>query len=260
MERCLKVTMVVAAVMLMQQLWVVAVAQGQSLETAVGRVPGPENAASALGKPGTVAIQPGGADETGNPALRGERRPLYRLHKSDVLEIGFTFSPEFNQTLSVQPDGYIALKGIGIIFAEGQTLAELKDAIYKTYAPTLHNPEVTIALKEFDKPYFIAGGEVARPGKYELRSDTTVNEAVAMAGGFTQQARHSQVLLFRRITNEIVEARIINVKKMLQSHDLGEDMHLQAGDLVFVPQSTISKIKKYMPVPSLGMYMNGSQF
>ncbi len=260
MERCFKVTMVVAAVMLMQQLWVAAVAQGQSLETDVGRVPGPGDAMGVLGKPGTVAIQPGGADEKGNPALRGERRPLYRLHKSDVLEIEFTFSPEFNQTLSVQPDGYIALKGIGIVYAEGQTLAELKDTIYKAYSPTLHNPEVTITLKEFDKPYFIAGGEVGRPGKYELRSDTTVNEAVAMAGGFTQQARHSQVLLFRRVTNEVVEARIINLKKMLRTHDLGEDMHLQPGDLVFIPQSTISKIRKYLPLPSLGMYMNGSQF
>ena len=115
MKRYLRHMMVMAAVLLIQQLWVVAVAQGQILETAVGRVPDPENAASVLGNSGTATTQPGRADEKGNPALRGERRPFYRLHKSDVLDVDFIFSPEFNQTVSVQPDGYIGLKGVGMI-------------------------------------------------------------------------------------------------------------------------------------------------
>ena len=93
MKRYLRHMMVMAAVLLIQQLWVVAVAQGQILETAVGRVPDPENAASVLGNSGTATTQPGRADEKGNPALRGERRPFYRLHKSDVLDVDFIFSP-----------------------------------------------------------------------------------------------------------------------------------------------------------------------
>ena len=252
--------MVVAAVLLIQQLWVVAVAQGQILETAVGRVPDPENAASVLGNSGTATTQPGRADEKGNPALRGERRPFYRLHKSDVLDVDFIFSPEFNQTVSVQPDGYIGLKGVGMILAEGQTVVELEKTVGNAYTPTLHNPEITIALKEFEKPFFVATGELARPGKYELRGDTTVNEAVAIAGGFTKQAKHSQVLLFRRVTENVMEARVLNVKRMLETHDLDEDLHLQPGDLLYVPQSTVSKIRRYMPVPNLGMYLNSSQF
>ncbi len=260
MKRYLRHAMVVAAVLLIQQLWVVAVAQGQILETAVGRVPDPENAASVLGNSGTAATQPGRADEKGNPALRGERRPFYRLHKSDVLDVDFIFSPEFNQTVSVQPDGYIGLKGVGMIFAEGLTVVELEKTVGNAYTPTLHNPEITIALKEFEKPFFVATGELARPGKYELRGDTTVNEAVAIAGGFTKQAKHSQVLLFRRVTENVMEARVLNVKRMLETHDLDEDLYLQAGDLLYVPQSMVSKIRRYMPVPNLGMYLNSSQF
>ena len=48
-------------------------------------------------------------------------------------------------------------------------------------------------LKDFEKPYVLASGEVTRPGKYELRGDLTVSEAVAMAGGLTHEARHTQV-------------------------------------------------------------------
>jgi|SRR5215469_1618734 len=58
----------------------------------------------------------------------------------------------------------------------------------------LHDPEVTVLLKDFERSYFIASGEVTRPGKYELHGPTTVTTAVAMAGGFTQQSKHSPPL------------------------------------------------------------------
>jgi protein involved in polysaccharide export with SLBB domain len=204
--------------------------------------------------------QPGKAGGTGDPALGGERHPLYRLSKSDVVDVIFTFSPDFNQSLTVQPDGYVALKGPGTLFAEGLTIPELQQAIASRYRGVLHEPEVTVMLKSFDKPYFLASGEVARPGKYELRGDLTVNEAVAMAGGFTPQARHSQVVLFRRISAEVAESHVIDVKKMLASRDLREDWHLRPGDFVFVPQSRISKIRKFVPTSSMNWYMNPLQF
>ncbi len=207
-----------------------------------------------------VTTKSGVADGVMSPALTGERRPLYRLRKSDVVEIDFTFSPEFNQTSTVQPDGFIALKGVPQLYAEGITAPELEEAIRRAYATILHDPEVTIVLKDFDKPYFIATGEVGRPGKYELRSDTTVTEAVAIAGGVTGRAKHSQVVLFRRVSNDLVESRILNLKAMLNSRTLGEDIHLRPGDLLFVPQNLISKIRQYMPASSLSLYGNPTQF
>ena len=206
------------------------------------------------------ATKSGVADGVWSPALTGERRPLYRLHKSDVLEIDFTFSPEFNQTISVQPDGFITLKGVDLLRAEGVTVPGLQEVIRRAYSNVLHDPEVTIVLKEFDKPYFIAAGEIAHPGKYELRSDTTVTEAVEIAGGFTPQAKHSQVVLFRRVTDAIVESRVLDIKAMLKSRTLSEDVQLRAGDMVFAPQNLISKIRQYMPASSVGSYVNSTQF
>lgn len=202
----------------------------------------------------------GAADGASSLGLTGERRPLYRLHKSDVLEVGFTFAPEFNQTLTVLPDGFIALKALDYLYVEGQTLPQASQSIRQAYSEILHDPEVTVVLKDFDKPYFITSGEVAHPGKYELRDDTTVTAAVAIAGGFTGQARHSQVLLFRQLANERVEARVLNVKQLLRNRNLSEDLHLRPGDMLFVPQNTISKVRKYLPLPNLGMYVNPTQF
>jgi polysaccharide biosynthesis/export protein len=192
--------------------------------------------------------------------LGGNRRPLYRLQPSDVVEITFTVAPEFNQTLTVQPDGYVALKDAGLVEAQGLNIAEFGSAVEKAYAGYLHDPQAAIALKEFEKPYFIVGGEVGKPGKYELRSDTTVVEAVQIAGGLTQQAKHSQVVLFRRVDGELMEARLLNLKKLLKQKDLKEDAHLRPGDLVYVPQNSISKISRFLSRPSVSMYMNPSQF
>jgi polysaccharide export outer membrane protein len=117
-----------------------------------------------------------------------------------------------------------------------------------------------VALKEFERPSFVVGGEVGKPGKYELRSDTTVAEAVQIAGGMTQQAKHSQVVLFRRVNDDLLETRVVNLKKMLKGADLKEDAHLRPGDMVFVPQNTISKIARFVTKPSLSMYFNPTQF
>jgi polysaccharide export outer membrane protein len=147
-----------------------------------------------------------------SPALTGVRRPLYRFQKSDVVEIRFTLSPEFDQTIPIQPDGYISLRAAGNLFAEGLTVNELLESVKQAYQPILHDAEITIMLKDFEKPSFIAAGQVGRPGKYELRSATGVAEAIAIAGGFTEQAKHSQVVLFRRITDGVVETYVLNLK------------------------------------------------
>jgi polysaccharide biosynthesis/export protein len=199
------------------------------------------------------------ADGTGDPKFGGDRHPLYRLTKSDVIDVSFTFSPDYNQSVTVQPDGYVILKAAGPVMAEGLTLPQLQEAVVEAYRQTLHEPEITLTLKDFDKPYFLASGEVVKPGKYELRGDVTVNEAIAIAGGFTQQARHSQVVVFRRISSEVAETHVVDVKKMLDSRDAREDLHLLPGDFVYVPQSMISKIRRFVPTNSMNWYMNPLQ-
>jgi polysaccharide export outer membrane protein len=188
------------------------------------------------------------------------RHPLYRLRTGDVVEVSFTVAPEFNQVLTVQPDGYVMLKDAGLVHAQGLTMQEFSAGIHQAYSGYLHDPQAAVALKEFERPYFIVGGEVGKPGKYELRSDTTVAEAVQIAGGLTSAAKHSQVVLFRRVNEDLVESRLLNLKRMLKQCRLQEDAHLQPGDLVFVPQNAISKISRFLSKPAVSMYMNSSQF
>ncbi len=249
--------------LLVLQLCVAAFAREEKRE----QDPGTNIQPSQTGQTGTgegsarmTAAKSGQADGVGNPRLGGERRPLYRLNRSDVVALSFTLSPEFDQILTIQPDGYISLKDAAAVLAQGLTLEELRVAVGRAYAGYLHDPQVGVALKEFEHPYFVAGGEVGRPGKYELRADTTVIEAVEIAGGFTHEAKHSQVVLFRRVNDDLTEAHVFDLKKMLREKNLGEASKLRPGDLIFVPQNSISKIDRFLTKPSLSMYMSPTQF
>ena len=199
--------------------------------------------------PATTSVKAGDA----GPELR-DRYPRYKLRSGDVFDISFELSPEFNQSVSVQPDGFISLRGVGDVHVAGETVPELTATLRTAYDKILHDPLISITLKDFEKPYFVADGQVARPGKYDLRGTTTLTEAIAMAGGFQDTAKHSQVLLFRRVDDNWVSAKIFNVKKMEKSGNLGEDPALHPGDMLFVPKNRFSKIKPFLPTSSMGTF------
>src|SRR5271167_93327 len=182
------------------------------------------------------------------------RNPRYRLCASDVIALTFPLTPEYSQTVSVQPDGFITLAGAGDVHVAGLTTQETVPAIQAAYANILHNAIVTIELKDFNKPYFIVSGQVFHPGKFDLRGYTTATEAVAMAGGFEDSAKHSQVLLFRRVNDSWTEVKNLDLKHILQGHNVNEDPEIRPGDMLFVPQNTISKVKKFIPNYGMGAY------
>ena len=184
----------------------------------------------------------------------------YRITPGDVIEFTFPRVPELNQLLTVQPDGYITLREAGEVRAQGKTVPELQVLLYEAYERVLRDPVITIVLKEFEKPAFVVSGEVKTPGKFELRGSVTVVQALALAGGFNESSKRTQVILFRRFTEDLLEVKEINVKKMFDSRDLSEDYILRPGDTILVPKSTFSKIKPFIPTASFGFYLNPFAF
>ncbi|MBZ5693757.1 MAG: polysaccharide export protein [Acidobacteriia bacterium] len=189
-----------------------------------------------------------------NPTDLHRRDARYRLCASDMIALAFPLTPEFDQTVSVQPDGFVSLAGAGDVHIEGLTTQESAEAIRTAYSKILHEPIVSVELKDFNKPYFTVTGQVNRPGKYDLRGETSATEAVATAGGFNDAARHSQVLLFRRLNNDWYEVKSLNLKRILQGHDVNEDVEIRPGDMLFVPQNFISKVRRFIPSSGVGAY------
>jgi protein involved in polysaccharide export with SLBB domain len=218
-----------------------------------------KTSASNGGQPATMDKAPGQTPDVSAPTV-SKRNSRYTIHPSDTLELTFMLTPEFNQTVTVQPDGFITLRNVGDLLAAGHTLPELTESIKTAYSKILHNPVISVDPKDFEKPYFVVGGQVGKPGKFDWRGDVTVTEAIALAGGFTDAAKHSQVLLFRRVSDQWTEAKIINTKKMLNSRNLQEDPELHPGDMLFVPKNALSKIKPFLPTTAAGAYYNPAAY
>jgi polysaccharide export outer membrane protein len=189
----------------------------------------------------------GSASTPGTPQL-SQRDARYRLNPSDVLAITFPFTPEYNENVTVQPDGFINLRQLPDMKVQGLTTPEVTAAITNAYTKLLHDPMVTVTLQNFLNPYFIAYGEVNTPGKFQLYGPTTVAQAIGIAGGYTYKAKHSDVYLFRRVNDQWVSAQKVDLKHMLYNGNLAEDQALQSGDMIWVPKNGVSKLISIQPL------------
>lgn len=169
----------------------------------------------------------------------------YRISPGDKLSIKFFSNPELNEpAMLVRPDGVINPQLINEIRAAGRTVAELKSELEKAYNEILLSPMITVSIIDLNPPRIFVGGQVNKPGKYELREARTLAQAVFIAGGFTNDARRTMVVHARPNEKGDWDIRTANVLKLLEGKDPNADVKLQDGDYVFVPDSRISQISK----------------
>jgi polysaccharide export outer membrane protein len=213
-------------------------------------------ASAASSAPPRAALPLGtGQADSDRPTLE-HRNPRYRVMRDDILVLTFPLSPEFNQTITIEPDGYVTLLGAGSVYIQEMTVPEVIEALKKAYSKILRDPIIDVDLKDFQKPFFIVLGQVGKPGQYDLRYDTTVLQAIAVAGSFTAESK-TQVFLFHRVSSGWVEVKKLSLKNILHGKNVNEDVHLQPGDMIYVPVDFISNFKKYVPY-STGLYFNPS--
>ena len=189
-----------------------------------------------------------------------QTRQPYRIHVGDQMDVRFRLTPEYNQVVAVQPDGRISLTIAGELKVATLSVQEAEVAIAKQSLSRLVNPDVSITLVAFQKPYFIVAGEVAKPGRYDMQEDTTAMQALLISGGPLESGKATEVLIYRKINDGGAQVRIVNLNKITKTSDLERDCQLQSGDMLYVPRNLITKITQYMRIGnSLGLYVNPLQ-
>lgn len=184
------------------------------------------------------------------------RNPRYRLRPGDVITIEYLDTPEYNATVSIQPDGFASLPLVGNLHLGGLTLPDAENELLAKANEHLNDPQITVGLKEFEKPYYIVGGEVTSPGRFDIRGRVTALRAIEMAGGFKTSAKSSQVLLIRPVNDVDGETKVIDLKKVTDKRELNEDVELRAGDMLIVPKTRLSKVEPYIRLVNAGIYLN----
>ena len=183
-------------------------------------------------------------------------RTRYTVRSGDTVIVDYRYTPEFNQTVVVQPDGFVDLTLIGELHVSGLTLAQIHELVLQKASVRLKSPEVNVVLKEFERPYIAVSGEVDKPGRVDFYEHTTALQAVMLAGGFKESAQESQVLIFRRVNNDLSQIIQLNLHNVKKSADLEHDMVLEPGDIVLVPRNKLEHVARFVKATNLGLYLN----
>lgn len=179
------------------------------------------------------------------PLTYSAETPQYRFYPGDEIEIIVFSAPELNRTVTVGPDGRIALPLLPRITAADLTADELHDSLVAAYAAHLRMPELAVTPKTYGSRQVFVGGEVARPGVYDMPANIDAFQAVALAGGFLPSARRSDVLVLSRAGGEARVTPIDLSSRAIRS-GLPNAQPLQRYDVVYVPRSRISQVGLFM--------------
>lgn len=180
----------------------------------------------------------------------------YRIQVGDQLDVKFYFNPDLNEHLVVRPDGKISMQLVPEMKVVGLTPSALAETLKEAYSAELAKPELSVIMRTFSGQRIFIGGEVGKPGERPLVGPISVLQAVAMAEGFTQSARVTEVIVIRRRPDGRPLVIPVNVKAAISGADVSQDLALLPYDVVHVPRSTMASanlfveqfIKKMIPV------------
>ncbi len=162
------------------------------------------------------------------------------LGPEDVLEISVWRNQDLSRKeVVVRPDGKISMPLIGELVASGLDANQLANLITERLKEFKERPSVSVSVKEVNSYSIYVLGEVAKPGKYQLKSHATVLQAVAVAGGFSIYAAKNKMQVLRRLVKEDGKLREIRIPARYDDLVSGEgeigNFILKTGDVVLVP-------------------------
>ena len=206
-------------------LVVILAASGPYAQTPEQQPPATPAASTAPGRPASPGQTP-----VPGPAIPADE---YRIGPEDVLDISVWKNAELTRTVAVRPDGRISVPLLNDIQAANMTPMQLRDVLAKGYSKYVSDAEVSVIVREIHSFKVSVVGLVKNPGRYELRSQATVLEALALAGGLTEFAKKDRIVVFRndgrrwlRIAFDYNQAIYDNAEQNFQ---------LRPGDIVIVP-------------------------
>jgi polysaccharide export outer membrane protein len=158
----------------------------------------------------------------------------YRIGPEDLLEIDVWNRAELSRKVPVRPDGRISLPLLNDVEAAGLTPMELREALLKRLADYVTAPEVSVIVTEVRSFRVSVLGEVAKPGRFELKSAVRLVDALAMAGGLTQFASRSNIVVLRPGAHGL-ETYHFDYAKLRAADARAIGFFLQPDDVLLVP-------------------------
>jgi protein involved in polysaccharide export with SLBB domain len=190
---------------------------------------------------GAITPPPGGAAFTDiGYSTFGAAEPAYRLYPGDVIDVAFPSAPELNREVTVQPDGRVALPLVQPVMAADLSVNDLQGALSQTYGSILVRPEVDVSVRTSTPLRIFVGGEVSKPGVYDMPGDINALQAVTMAGGFLETARRRDVIVIRRGAGGRPMMKVVDLRQATFDPVHTDAVPLRRFDVIYVPKTNIA--------------------
>jgi polysaccharide export outer membrane protein len=122
----------------------------------------------------------------------------YTLDSGDKLRVVVFGQDALSNNYTVDAQGQVSLPLIGAVTARGLTTTQLSGAIAARLKQNyIRDPSVAVEVEVY-RPFFVLG-EVTYPGQYPFVPNMTVENAIAIAGGFTPRATKDKVTVTRKV-------------------------------------------------------------
>jgi protein involved in polysaccharide export with SLBB domain len=191
------------------------------------------------------------------------------LKPNDYFDLKFVYNPELNIGVRIQSDGKISLPLVGEVEAANLTPEQLRQKLIETYSRDLRQPDIVVltgtnpnafpmdiaakdiytqgnfinvAVVKSGGQWVFVAGQVGLPKAIPWEGHLTVLQAIAAAGGKTDKADLSRVVILRRGPFEQAQWIQTDLASPLEGRDLKNDVALKGGDVVVVPMSGIAKL------------------
>jgi len=172
------------------------------------------------------------------PGLRAQDAPTasaeeYVLGVEDKLSVSVWKEVDLTKTVSVRPDGKITFPLVGDAQAAGRTAKQLSEDLTRSLSKFIKEPVVTVVIEEINNFKVFVLGEVTLQGALTLRRRTRLLEAIALAGGMTQYADKSNLVLIRYEDGKESRSRI-DYRKVVNGERPEWNVFLRPGDTIIV--------------------------
>lgn len=163
----------------------------------------------------------------------------FLLGPEDVLNVTIWKNQDLSREVVVRPDGMISMPLVGDIQATGLTANLLAKRIAERLTEYLASPIVFVQVKDVNSYYIYVMGEVAKPGKYSLKSYANVMQGISLAGGFTPYAKKNKIKVLRVSAdgpNGKHQMEIpVQYDEILNGNAVPGNFFLRIGDVIVVP-------------------------
>jgi len=153
---------------------------------------------------------------------------------ADVLEINVMKEPDLSKTVPVRPDGKILLPLVNEVQAGGKTPVQLQADLETAFSKFYEQATVSVLVREINSYKFSITGKVKTPGTYKMSADTTLLEAISLAGGFEEFANKNNIKIFRKGSENSKPIRI-KYSKIISGKDPSQNIIIRPGDTIIVP-------------------------